>query len=136
MRVSEQTETVVTAPSEDRTLPAVVYALYLVGLVNGLTVIVGLIIAYASRDTASPVARSHYTFLIRTFWLSIAWFLIGCALCAVGAIFSIILVGIPVLMLGVLVCSVVGIWFAVRAIVGVITLSRGEAYPRPETWLV
>jgi uncharacterized membrane protein len=136
MRVSEQIETVVTAPSEDRTLPAVVYALYLVGLANGLTILIGLVIAYANREAASPMARSHYTFLIRTFWLSIAWFLIGCALIGVGAVFSIILVGIPLVILGGLICSVVGIWFAVRAIVGVITLSRGEAYPRPDTWLV
>ena len=42
--------------SEDRTLPTVVYALYLLGLINGLTVIIGVIIAYANRDRASPWA--------------------------------------------------------------------------------
>jgi uncharacterized membrane protein len=134
MRVTE--ETVVAAPTEDRTMPAVSYALYLVGLTNGLTILIGLIIAYANRDRASPKMQTHYTFLIRTFWLSIAWFLIGGATAAVGVVFSIILVGIPFVILGGLICSVVGIWFAVRSVVGVIYLARDEAYPRPDTWLV
>ena len=32
--------------------------------------------------------------------------------------------------------SVLGIWFAVRAIVGVVYLARDEAYPRPKSYLV
>lgn len=129
------TEDLIVAPKEDRTMPAVAYALYLIGLANGLTVLVGLVIAYANRAAASARMQSHYTFLIRTFWLSIAWFLIGGLLVGVGAIFSIILIGIPFAVLGWLICSVVWIWFAVRAVLGVIYLARGEAYPRPESWL-
>ena len=37
------------------------------GLVNGLTVLIGLLIAYSNRDRAGPVMESHYTFQIRTF---------------------------------------------------------------------
>ena len=74
--------TAVTSPAaeEDKVLPAVVYGLYLLGFTNGLTWIIGLIVAYANRDAAGPINESHYTFAIRTFWLSIAWFLIGGAL--------------------------------------------------------
>ena len=42
---------------EDRTMPAVVYALFLIGIANGLTVLIGLVIALASRGGAG--ARMH-----------------------------------------------------------------------------
>ena len=48
--MSEHLETT----TEDRTMPAVVYGLYLIGLTHGITTIIGLIIAYASRDQAGP----------------------------------------------------------------------------------
>lgn len=118
--------------TEDRTMPAVVYALYLFGLTHGLTIIIGLIMAYVSRDAAGPRMRSHYTFLIRTFWLSIVWFLIGGALIFWGAIFSVVLVGIPALMLGAAVCGATWLFFLVRCIAGAVHLARDEAYPRPD----
>lgn len=125
-----------TAGVEDKVLPAVVYALYLVGVATGITVVLGLILAYVSRDGAGPKMRTHYDFLIRTFWMGIAWALIGGGLVGVGAVFAIILIGIPVLILGGLILALLGVWFVVRAVMGLIYLSRDEAYPRPDTWLV
>lgn len=122
--------------AEDRTLPAVIYGLYLLGLANGLTILIGLVIAYASQGGAGPRMRTHYTFLIRTFWLSIGWFLIGAFLILFGGIFSIILIGLPFFALGWLIVGAVGIWFFLRAIVGVIYLARDEPYPRPYAWLL
>ena len=121
--------------SDDRTLPTVVYALYLLGLINGLTIIIGVIIAYANRDRAGPRAQSHYTFQIRTFWLAIVFWLIAGMMFAVGGILAVILIGIPFLMLGGLILALTHIWFAVRSIVGLMHVSRDEAYPRPRTWL-
>ena len=123
-------------PSEDRTMPAVVYGLYLLGLANGLTILIGLIIAYANRGGAGPVMASHYTFQIRTFWLSIGWFVIGGVMVLFGIPLSIVLIGIPAVMLGVFIMGAVGVWFAVRCVLGVIYLARGEAYPRPHNWLI
>jgi len=122
--------------AEDRTMPAVVYALYLLGIVNGLTVLVGLILAYANRGGAGALARSHYTFLIRTCWLWLAWALIGGLLILVGAPLSLILVGLPIFGLGWLILGLVHVWFAMRAIVGVIHLARDEPYPRPYSWFL
>ncbi|MDO8409857.1 MAG: hypothetical protein Q7S93_07330 [Phenylobacterium sp.] len=124
------------APSEDRTMPAVVYGLYLLGLANGLTILIGLIIAYANRSGAGPMMASHYTFQIRTFWLSIGWFVIGLVMMLFGIPLSIVLIGIPAVMLGVFIMGAVGVWFAVRCVLGVIYLARGEAYPRPNNWLI
>ena len=120
---------------EDRTLPTVVYALYLLGLINGLTILIGLVLAYANRDRAGPAMQSHYTFQIRSFWLAIAWWIIAMVLIAWGIPLSLILVGVPLLMAGGLILALTHIWFALRCILGLIYVSRGEPYPRPRTWL-
>ncbi|HKR88397.1 MAG TPA: hypothetical protein VJS38_09485 [Phenylobacterium sp.] len=119
---------------EDRTMPAVVYALYLLGLVNGLTVLLGLILAYANRGGAGARMRSHYTFLIRTCWLWLAWMIIGALLLAVGIPLSFVLVGIPMAALGWAIVGLDHVWFAARVILGVIYLARDEPYPRPYSW--
>ncbi len=132
------TETVpVAKPHEDRVLPAVVYALYIFGAMSVLlTVVIGLVIAYANRTTAGPRMATHYDFLIQTFWKTIWWFLIGVALCIVGGVLSLILIGLPILAVGILIVCVVGVWFYVRCVVGLVYLAQDEAYPRPDAWLL
>ena len=120
---------------DDRTLPTVIYALYLLGLINGLTVFIGLIIAYANRERAGPAMETHYTFQIRTFWIAIAWWIIALVLLFWGIPLSVILIGIPLVVAGGLIMAMTHIWFAVRCILGLIYVSRGEPYPRPRTWL-
>jgi uncharacterized membrane protein len=117
--------------TEDRTMPAVCYALYLLAFATGLTAIIGLIIAYAQQGSAGPVMRTHYTFLIRTFWIGLIAMIAAGVAFGVGAILSVILIGIPIMALAGLVCAVAGIWYGVRCIVGLVYLSRGDAYPRP-----
>ena len=117
--------------TEDRTMPAVTYGLYLLAFATGITAIIGLIIAYASQGSAGPVARSHYTFLIRTFWIGLVTCVLAGILFGVGAVLSIILIGFPIMGLAWLVLALAGVWWAIRCIVGVIYLARGEAYPRP-----
>lgn len=134
--MSERLDNGAVTATEDKTLPMVGYVLYLLTFATFFTVFIGLLIAYSNRATAGPKMESHYTFMIRTFWLSIWWFVIGGLLVLFGGVFSLILVGIPFLMLGIFICGVVGIWFAVRCILGLMYLSRGEAYPRPMNWLI
>lgn len=134
--MSERLNNGTVTATEDKTLPMVAYVLYLLTFATFFTVFIGLLIAYSNRATAGPRMESHYTFMIRTFWLSIWWFIIGGLLVLFGGVFSVILVGIPFLMLGVFICSVVGIWFGVRCIMGLLHLSRREAYPRPMNWLI
>lgn len=123
--------------TDERTLPVVTYVLYLLGFATcALTTVIGLIIAYANRDAASESIRSHYTFLIRTFWMTIGWFVIGALVFAISVPLSFILIGIPGLILGGAVMSLVGLWFAVRCIVGLVFLAQGQAYPRPYSWII
>ena len=71
------TDQVGYSTSEDRTMPAICYGLYLLAFATGITAIIGVIIAYAQRSTAGPAMHSHYTFLIRTFWLGIVFAIVG-----------------------------------------------------------
>ena len=122
--------------TEDRTMPAVVYGLYFLGFATaGLTSIAGLVIAYAQRGVAAGMAQSHYTYLVRTFWLGLVWMVAAGLLMGVGIPLSFILIGIPMLILAKLMFALGGIWYAIRLVVGVIYLSRGEAHPRPHAVL-
>jgi uncharacterized membrane protein len=121
------------ATSEDRIVPAIVYGLDLIGA-GHLTVLIGLVIAYVARGSAGPMTSSHYTFQIRTFWLSIWWFVVGVILCIVGALLSVILIGLPILGLGILVCSCVWLYTIIRAVIGLIYLIQGLPHPHPDSW--
>lgn len=117
--------------TEDKTMPAVCYALYLLAFATGITAIIGLVIAYAQRSTAGPAMQSHYTFLIRTFWIGLILMIAGGILFGVGALLAIILIGFPIMGVAWLIWAGAGIWYGVRCIVGLVHLSRGDAYPRP-----
>ncbi|MBU1375497.1 MAG: hypothetical protein KKE02_00605 [Alphaproteobacteria bacterium] len=125
------TDQVSYAANEDKTMPAVCYALYLLAFATGITAIIGLIIAYAQRASAGPAMQSHYTFLIRTFWIGLALMIAGGVLFGVGALLSVILIGFPIMGLAWMVMGGAGILYGVRCVVGLVFLSRGEAYPRP-----
>jgi uncharacterized membrane protein len=119
------------AATEDRTLPAICYALYFVGLTHGLTTVVGLIIAYACRDQAGPKMYTHYTWLIRTFWITLVGFVLGALLLAVSIPLSFILIGIPGVVAGGLMMGAAWVFCAIRLILGAVHLARDEEYPRP-----
>jgi len=111
------------ALQDDKTLPGVVYALNIAGLVTGgLTSVVGVALAYVSRKGAPEWLQSHYLFQIRTFWLSLLFGLIGGLLSFVGV--------------GVLVLLALGVWIAVRSIMGLSWLLKGQAYPTPNNWMI
>jgi uncharacterized membrane protein len=122
--------------TEDRALPAVVYVLYILGLFHGLTLIVGLIMAYVLRGSAGPVNASHYTYLIRTFWISLIAAVIGGAVMLVSIPFTFILIGIPFLWAGGMICLLAWIWAIVRSIVGAVRLAEGAPIGQPYGWLI
>ena len=128
-------------PHEDRILPGLVYGLYVFGAMSVLaTLFIGLIVAYANRSTAGARMATHYQFLIQTFWKSIWWFLIGAVAVILGLVLSATIVlspvGIPLMIVGGVILSVITIWFYARCVVGLIYLVRDEPYPRPDAWLI
>jgi uncharacterized membrane protein len=61
-----------------RTLVIVCYGLYLLGPFNGLTTLIGVIIAYVKREDArGSVWATHFDNLIVTFWVSLVVGLVG-----------------------------------------------------------
>ena len=99
----------------------IVYFLYLGAIVIGLLALVGVIVAYVSRNDSGGWADNHYRFQIRTFW-------IGLLYSAVGAVSTIFLVGWVML-------GAVLVWWIVRCVKGLQCVSRSEPYPNMETWL-
>ena len=97
-----------------------VYILYLASFVVGITVLIGVVLAYLNRGEAPDWAKSHYHFQIRTFW-------IGLLFGAVGAITLPILVGIAILIAA-------AVWLIVRCIKGLKLAGRAEPIPNPMTW--
>jgi len=99
----------------------IVYILYLVGIVIGITGLIGVIIAYVNRNDAPDWLETHYQFQIRTFWIGILYMLIGTIL--------------TVILVGYLVYLFVVIWLIVRCIKGLKSLDTKEACPDPAGWL-
>lgn len=111
-----ETETVQTG---GRTA-AIIYVLYLAGLVIGITPIIGLVMAYIYRDDAPYWLRTHYHYQIRTFWIGLLYLF-------VGAVTASIFIGWLILVFWL-------IWYLVRCVRGVKLASEGRPVPNPTTW--
>ena len=122
--------------AEDRTMPAVVYALCILGLFHGLTLIIGVIMAYVLRGGAGPASHSHYTYVIRTFWISLIWAVIGGGVMLVSLPFALILIGIPFMWVGGMIMLGAWIWAIVRCIVGCVRLAEGAPIARPYGYFI
>ena len=120
---------------EDLTRVGIIYGLFLFGWASwGLATLIGLVVAYASRANAGPRTESHLTFQIRTCWTVLAWSILGLLLVLIGLPLSFVLIGLPILKLGLLILALLGLLFVVRCVAGIIYLARGEDYPRPRSW--
>jgi Predicted membrane protein len=111
---------ITTQPNEVKNAK-IVYILYLVAIVVGLTSLIGVIMAYINKDDAPDWVKSHYQYQIRTFWIGLLYSLIGVLLLAV--------------FVGILVLLAVLVWYIVRCIKGMNYLEKGQAHPDPITWL-
>lgn len=103
----------------------VVYVLYLVSFVVGLTGIVGLIMAYVNRGKGPAWVDTHYTYAIRTFWIGMLY-----------ALLSSILTILIMAMVGVLLMFATAIWIVVRCVIGLQKASAGEPITRPTSWWI
>jgi uncharacterized membrane protein len=97
-----------------------VYILYLVGFLTGITVLVGVVIAYLQRDTTDRVSQSHFNFQITTFWIGLLYFFIGLLTIHFG-------IGLLILLWWV-------VWTVIRCVKGLLTLNLGEPIRNPNSW--
>jgi len=98
----------------------IVYILYLVGLLFGITGIVGVVMAYINKADAPDWLKSHYQFQIRTFW-------IGGLFLFIGSLLSLVLIGWFILLFWV-------VWLIIRCVKGMKSLETKEAHPNPTGW--
>ena len=112
----------------------VVYALFAVaaiaGLVSagllstpllGLIGLIALIIAYVKRgEAAGTWLQSHYRWLIRTFWFSLIWGI-------VGGIFFVTLIGIPIAFV---IWFAATVWVIYRLVRGWVLFKDNKPVPR------
>lgn len=100
----------------------IVYFLYIAGMFIPILPLVGLIIAYINRGKAGGWVDTHYTYLIRTFWIGLLYVLIATIL--------------VMLLIGFLLYLAIAIWIIVRCIVGLQAAGRGEPVRDPQSWLI
>jgi uncharacterized membrane protein len=100
-----------------------VYALYLLSIPSaGLFALVGVIVALVGRDGSGPLARAHLDDQVR-FWFVAFWWAVAIALATLfGWILTIVLIGFPILMLAWVASLIVGIWFTVKSLLGLLKL--------------
>lgn len=105
----------------NNSLALIVYILYLAGYITGITKIIGVIIAHIQVDTPDPVARSHYQFQIRTFWIGLLYLV-------AGVVLSFVIVGVFVLLWWL-------IWSLIRNIKGILALNENRPIANPKSWM-
>jgi uncharacterized membrane protein len=100
-----------------------VYVLYLASLLIGITVLIGLVMAYMNRGRAAGTwSEGHYTYQIRTFWIGVLYALISTVLMVLG--------------IGFLLIIAVAVWAIVRCVRGLQLAAAGQPVPDPLTWMV
>lgn len=90
------------------------YILYLVGYVVGFTWLIAIIMNYIKRDEMRGTwLESHVNYQIKTFWVSLAGYVIG-------GLLAIVLIGFVILF-------VVFVWNVYRLIKGLIALNDNKS---------
>jgi uncharacterized membrane protein len=97
-----------------------VYILYLVGLLIGITVLVGVVIAYLQRDRTDRISQSHFQFQITTFWIGLLYFFIEFLTLHFA-------IGVLILLWWI-------IWTVIRCVKGLLALNIGEPIRDPNSW--
>jgi uncharacterized membrane protein len=123
-----------------RTAAMICYVLYLVAFINGLTAIIGVIIAYIKKsDAAGTVWESHFRSLIVVFWVMLAVLVLGLvsfpiSLFSLAALFegdfawpALSAFALPMLA-WIFIVPVFVIWFLYRMIRGLIRAADDKPY--------
>ena len=111
--MTELTTTSEETLRSNKTLTWVIYGLYAASFLIGITWIVAIVLNYVKRgDVAGTYLESHFTWQIRTFWISLVVALIGMVL-------MLVLVGWLVLLAD-------AVWVIYRLVMGALKLSEGK----------
>lgn len=98
-----------------------IYVLYLAAIILPILPIIGVIFGYIFENDAKTYLKSHYHFIIRSFWIGCLYFLVAGVSLIVG--------------IGIVLIPLVIIWWLIRAAKGLKSLMRKQAITNPTTWL-
>lgn len=113
--------------SEGKPAALVAWALYILSIPSAnVLVLVGLVIAYAQRSSATGLARDHIEAQIRLFWSVFWWTIALWILIAISFAASFVLIGIPFLLLFWALWFLLSVWFTVKSIFGLINLLQDK----------
>ena len=113
--------------SEGKPAALIAWGLYILSIPSvNVLVIVGLIVAYAARGSATGLARQHLDAQIVLFWSVFWWTIALWVLIAISAVASIVLIGIPFLLLFWLLWFLLSVWFTVKSVLGLIALLQDK----------
>lgn len=97
----------------------IIYILYMIICIPALPVL-GIIFAYIFENDAKSILKSHYIYLIRSFWMGLLYFSIS---------------GLSILlMIGIVLLPLCIIWWLIRIVKGLKSLMRNEPIANPKTW--
>lgn len=99
--------------------PSIISLCFLGSFVTGITGLVGIVLAHVWQgDNQEGWAASHFTYLIRTFWIGLL------ATVALGiSIIGLVVVWVPM------------VWVVVRSVLSLIKAQKQEPMPDPKTLL-
>lgn len=114
-------------PEDGRVAALLSWGLYILSIPSAnVLVLVGLVVAYASRDNATGLVREHFDAQIKLFW-SVFWWTIACWIgIAVSTVLAVLLIGIPFLILFGFLWLLITIWFTVKSVLGLIRLLNNQ----------
>jgi uncharacterized membrane protein len=127
--------------------PTIVALLYLLNIFLGFSVFVGLVLAYVWRndETTQEWEKTHFTYLIRTFWIGFA-ISVAIFFTWTATVFGVALEyagqsqppppGMFVTLFGgVLLFLATAVWFCIRCILSLVKTGDRKPMPNPGTWL-
>ncbi|MFO0437861.1 MAG: hypothetical protein ACK5YD_04980 [Phenylobacterium sp.] len=129
------TETSMPLPDDENlSLVLVIYGLFIASLLGfAPAALVGVFMAHVALGASGPVAATHYRFQIRTFWIGLAAWIVAAIAIFWGSLLSIILIGIPFLILATVSVALIWLWAVVRSAAGLVWAAQGARCPRPDT---
>jgi len=125
-----------TPVSDVRSLAIVCYVLFLLAFTNGLTAIVGVVLAHIKRgETLGTIWESHFANLIHVFWLGVVfWVVFICAGLAwlAGSWHAVIMddFPLPIFAMPLLGLAFLGyvVWYLYRVVRGLLRALESKAY--------
>jgi uncharacterized membrane protein len=102
--------------------PTIISLLFLGSFFTGISGLIGIVLAHVwSGENSESWADSHFTYLIRTFWI--------------GFVASIVSGVLIFVLIGLLLLPAVAIWFLVRSVICLTKAQKREPMPDPQTLL-